>query len=48
MTTLGDIDNLESIGIEEVVLGAAIYTDPELSNALQEREQISRQSNPEQ
>ncbi len=48
VTTLGDIDNLESIGIEEVVLGAAIYTDPELSNALQEREQISRQSNPEQ
>jgi len=44
VTTLGDIDDLERIGIEEVVLGAAIYTDPDLSDALQERVKNSRKT----
>lgn len=39
---MGDIEALERIGIEEVVLGAAIYTDPEFSMELQERIKNSR------
>jgi len=48
VTTMGDIDDLEELGIEEVVLGAAIYTDPDLSDALQERVKNSRKPNVEQ
>lgn len=36
ITTMGDIDQLEAVGIDEVVLGAAIYTDKQLVQDLQE------------
>lgn len=48
VTTMGDIDELVQLGIEEVVLGAAIYTDPDLSIALQERVMKSRKNKAEQ
>ena len=44
VTTMEDIEALERIGIEEVVLGAAIYTDPEFSMELQERIKNSRKT----
>lgn len=36
ITTKGDVDALDSAGINEIVLGAAIYTDKNLANVLQE------------
>lgn len=36
VTTIGDIDALSASNINEVVLGAAIYTDVDLANTLQE------------
>lgn len=37
ITTIDDIDYLETVGISQVVLGAAIYTDENLSRELQDR-----------
>jgi phosphoribosylformimino-5-aminoimidazole carboxamide ribotide isomerase len=44
ITTTGDIDRLIEVGIDEVVLGAAIYTVPELAEQLQDPRYSGRNS----